>query len=381
MPNQILFLLIMAIIWAALYLVSRLINLGKYGLEMEPFLLAFKTTRLNNWLDRVAKSYGRALKLSANIGVLIAGGQAFYAVYFLSRNISYFIYQPAKAGPVIPFMPGLTVDPELLLYLLIPLMVVLLCHEVAHGVIARLEDVPVKSAGVFLAFMLFGAFVEPDEEVFKKSKGASKLRVLSAGTAMNFIVAILTFLLVTALLQGASGIVVYSVEEEGQAYALGLRKWDLVYGVNGKETRTLSELEDFLGTVKPGDTLNLNTSRGILALQVLDNRSLELGVTFFVQPYTPFRFIPFNHVQTVFTVSTLLIWTHALNLGMGVLNMLPLYTLDGEGYFTTMVEMVIHDERKRKYLRTLINAFAAFLLFANIALTIIQIGYFLRMQK
>ena len=85
----------------------------------------------------------------------------------------------------------------------IALFVTMVVHEFAHGILARVEGVRVKSMGIVaLLIAPIAAFVEPDEEELFGTKEkpplvskSARIRILSAGVISNFMVAIVAMAL------------------------------------------------------------------------------------------------------------------------------------------------------------------------------------------
>ncbi|MEM2908569.1 MAG: site-2 protease family protein [Candidatus Bilamarchaeaceae archaeon] len=100
-------------------------------------------------------------------------------------------------GVNLPFLEGL-----------LALVVILVVHEGAHAVLARMANVPINSSGiVLLGIIPVGAFVEPDEKVLSEITQKEQTRVYVAGSTANFITAIIFFVLFIAaalLLRGLS---------------------------------------------------------------------------------------------------------------------------------------------------------------------------------
>ncbi|MEM2906227.1 MAG: site-2 protease family protein [Candidatus Bathyarchaeia archaeon] len=388
-----------------MYAASKVLPFKKYGLEMNPLVLMFRTSRFNDWLDRAAKSYPKFWRAFSNVAIPVAGLHMVLAVYLLASNLWYFVQEPGGGGAVIPFVPGITVDLELVLYWLIPLGIVLVCHELAHGVIARREGITVKSSGLLFAFILWGAFVEPDEEELKRAPARSKLRVLAGGVQANIVVSLITLLLLVGVFQGAEaaipytasvyfgrglrplpptggeGIVIYGVNATGPASEAGLQRWDIIYAVNDTPIGSVPELEAFLKDVEPGDVLLLRTSRGDLSVQAARGQAYRIGASFFVQPYFPIRFWPYPDAEFSFTLFTVIAGTQALNLAVAIFNMLPLYPLDGGVFLATLTGQLLKSPKKERYLRIAVNLIAASIFFANIGFSLFYWGFFLTLRR
>jgi Zn-dependent protease len=71
----------------------------------------------------------------------------------------------------------------------------MITHEAAHGIASRLENIEIQSTGILMAFLLFGAFVEPDEDQLNRARLASKARVYGAGSLVNLLTAVLMIII------------------------------------------------------------------------------------------------------------------------------------------------------------------------------------------
>jgi len=81
-------------------------------------------------------------------------------------------------NPVIPLWYGI-----------IGLIVAMVVHELAHGVLSRVGEIPVRSLGLLFLVVPIGAFVEPDEERLSKVDRWRRARVFAVGPVSNIIVA------------------------------------------------------------------------------------------------------------------------------------------------------------------------------------------------
>lgn len=134
----------------------------------------------------------------------------------------------AHSAGVTPIVPGVTLPWDQLPYLAVAVVVSVVLHELMHGYAALRYGIPVKSVGVFsLLYVFSGAFVEPDEESFKKASTEAKVAVLASGVAANVVLAVAAMALgilgAWAGLQGA----VFGVT------ALGVNAGDRVLEIHG----------------------------------------------------------------------------------------------------------------------------------------------------
>ncbi|MEZ0319018.1 MAG: M50 family metallopeptidase [Pyrobaculum sp.] len=92
----------------------------------------------------------------------------------------------ARSAGVTPLIPGLTLPWDQLPYIAVAILASVALHEFMHAYAAIRYGIPVKYVGVFSFFyVVSGAFVEPDEEKFKKAGVEAKAAVLASGVAAN----------------------------------------------------------------------------------------------------------------------------------------------------------------------------------------------------
>ena len=78
----------------------------------------------------------------------------------------------------------------------IALAIVMVVHEGAHAVLARIAKVPILSSGIVLFGIIpVGAFVEPDEKKLSKVEESKQTRVLVAGATSNLFTSCAFFLM------------------------------------------------------------------------------------------------------------------------------------------------------------------------------------------
>jgi membrane-associated protease RseP (regulator of RpoE activity) len=245
----------------------------------------------------------------------------------------------------------------------------------AHGILAYLEQIPVKSSGLFLLPIAFGAFVELDDEVFKTAKLVSKLRILVVGSLTNLATGLVaTILLLSLFSASSSGILVMAVSMNGPADEAGIQPWTVIYRIDGVETRNLDELITFLRTLNPHVTITVETSMGIHRL-VTDVSSYNssrgrIGLLEYSE-YYPLR-IGEIHPQLTYHFLMLLNWVSLILINMAIFNMLPLYPFDGEALIASILKEKLGNASKS--LRIAINVVVFFLLAANIVLTFLKYG-------
>gem|GEM_PF-694766 len=204
----------------------------------------------------------------------IAGAVALYVVAFLVSAL-YFSPQSQQLvsnvrtiSPLANFLlPG--INPYLPLSVWLAIIVAVFIHEASHGIVARNVGMKVKAAGVvILGFLPIGAFVEVDDKELKQSKSRDSLRVLAAGSGINFVVGIACLLLLiltvstmTPAVKGAGiyGVVPDSPTLHSPAYVAGIQPGDFVTAINNSPVTDLSILRN--GSFHVGESINVTIWR------------------------------------------------------------------------------------------------------------------------
>lgn len=198
------------------------------------------------------------------------------ALYFLLDLVLIYL-SPAGAAvasdvrtisPLANFLlPG--INPYLPLSVWLAVIVAVVIHEAAHGIIARSLGIPIKSAGVLLlVFLPIGAFVEVDDKQLRDSRSRDSLRVLAAGSGINFIVGVACLLLliltVSSMVPAAQGAGIVSVLQptptlQSPAYGAGIKPGDIVTAINNSPITDLGVLHN--GSFYVGEAVNLTVWR------------------------------------------------------------------------------------------------------------------------
>lgn len=370
MFEDVVFLVSVLVAWAALYVVSRLTDLKRFGVRVEPLFLMKDSPRLRGLLDALSTKNKGMWVVLLHASVVISAGLMAYSLYFLINNIPRFFIRRGYPAAVVPLLPGITVRVYWLPYIIISALVAVLSHELAHGVAARIHRIPIKSAGVFVVFVLPGGFVEPDEEKFEESPLLKRLHVLSAGPSANLVVGALAMLLLTACFASPSGVFITEVARGGPAAAAGLGRWDIIYSVNGTRVRDAYSFYQCVGSASPGEKLLLETSRGEVVVTVC-NRSgrAYIGVSRYYT-YYPTRFGLWPQASIHLYLS--LYWIFILSLSAAIFNMLPLYPFDGERFLYYVVGALV--KRGGRWVRIALNAACLSIFALNVALSILRFG-------
>ncbi len=153
-----------------------------------------------------------------------------------------------------PFLP--------ITYGWLALIIGMVTHEAAHGVVARSFNLPVKSAGlIFFLILPIGAFVDVDENLLKSARARDSGRVLAAGAGVNFVLAFaslaVVLLLVGTMVPLVQGAYVAGVAQNSPASGAGVLGGDYVTKINGMQVTDLSVIR---ADYNPGQAINLTVS-------------------------------------------------------------------------------------------------------------------------
>jgi membrane-associated protease RseP (regulator of RpoE activity) len=366
------FLLGVGVFWTALFVLSRVVRLDKHGLEVKPFYFMYKSKALNKTLDRWAKKRRKLWLVLSNMSIALGTGLMAFSVYFLFNNLLRFLFPIGVAAPIVPVIPVLTIRLYWLPFFFFAASIVVLLHELAHGIIARLENIPVLSTGVFAFLVFFGAFVEPDEEKFEKTSVLAQLRMVSAGSSTNLIMALFVFLLMSGLFAPPAGVLINDVVPSGPVAAEGLQDWDVITAINGKRILTFSDFFNYIKDIGPNQTLTLTVLHAnasvktvTITTSITNTSGLEAIGVRYVYNYQPNRLgLDLRSGVNLFWT---LFWIYLLSLSLAVINMLPAYPLDGERLLYYPLTKLV--KKRKRELRWALSGFSWGLLVTNVVLS------------
>jgi len=370
MNAELTFLFMLVAFWVVMNVVGRILRLSRYGLEVHLAFLIYRSEGLKKLLLGVSRGRRQLWVILGNVGIALSVGLMVYSVYFLVNNLLRFIYPVGEAMPIFPVLPGVTIRVHWFPYLFTAVAIAVITHELAHGVFASAEGVPVKSTGFLILLVFFGGFVAPDEKAFRRVSTLSKLRILAAGSSTNLIIGLLAVLLLMGLFAPASGVLVYEMLRDGPAERAGLRCWDVIHTINGTAIFTVQDLGSYMANITPGEKLLLGTSRGdfLIITGEVDGRAI-IGFTQ-VMDYYPSR-LGLGRVADM-QLHIALRWISLVSISVAVFNMLPTYPCDGEKFLYHILEKTL--KRGLRELRVLINVLFWSLILMNMMLSFIKYG-------
>ena len=375
---------IIGVIWLVIYFIAQSIGverLQEKGVEAgTPLFFMWKTERLNAFLTRMGKKFPVVF---FNIGVVVCFGGMLFAFWIFGQNLINFFVQPAAAGGVVPIIPGITVTGLQLVYLLIALAIAILTHEFAHGLSSSRDDITIKSSGLLAFFILFGAFVEPDEEEFEhKVSARARMRMLAAGSYSNLIWAF--FFLAILLNFGAVASIAYNPPSGAYIYQLSpgspgaqaLNVGDVIIGLNNTEIDSWNDVGIFMVNATAGSQLTIHTLNGtatiILAPTAANSTKGYIGVygTDYWQPKAGWNLI--LTPMLIFHFQQIVFWCYLILISLALFNLLPVPMLDGDKLLSNGLSLYIKDEKKVRMIMWPIRIAAVLIVVLSIALSFIM---------
>jgi membrane-associated protease RseP (regulator of RpoE activity) len=359
----------------------------RFGVSGLPIYLLYRTTRLNNLIDRISAISPKAWRTIWNLGIVVGVGSIAYIFYELILNLLNLFFRSEQAvsiQPIVP-LPGLFVSFETFPYLVLALSIVVASHELSHGIASLADHVPLKSAGLFFAHIVMGGFVEPDEEKLNQAKNATKLRIFAAGSSTNIILGIFCIVLLSNFPATiapfynvvASGVQIGSVPENLPAYSSGLKADDVVTSINGTGISGIADLRSFMSRVSPGQVIVIGTQTGSYMVKTgvdQNNASRALigisGLTDLIvyDPKLPFLSSEFPNILLHAEY-----WLSVVLVSVALINMLPMYPFDGDKFLQTALNVL--GIRRTKEIRSALNGTAYALLILNVGLSLIRFGF------
>lgn len=335
--------LISFLVFVAVCLV--LIIRNRKNLEVKGIFILFKTKFLLHLIERVSK-YRRLIHILLWPTVILGFiGLVFTSGLLIKHTIDIFLGKTLVGGvaPVLPFkIPGIKVITPPFFFWIVSIAVLVIVHEVAHGVVAKYFKLRLKSAGVGLfALILPLAYVEPEEEDIQKAKLRKQLGVFAAGSFSNFLFGFLFLGLFSLTLFGfgavadnyftPNGALVGGVVNDSGAFKANLTAGDVITYVDGKQILGANEYLGHMKGVEIGDAVKIKTALGKeVEIVTQENEIGRASVGIYPLSNSYVMDTKTDIISAIFTfIARLFYWLYLFNLGVGAANLLPLPITDG----------------------------------------------------
>jgi membrane-associated protease RseP (regulator of RpoE activity) len=342
-------------------------------------LLIVRTKRFAPIFEKLG-SY-RSSRVFSWIALVLVPFVAAVALYLMINSLIGLLTMPAVGQVVRQLGPGSVlllpgINPLLpIVYGWIAIVIAIVIHEGAHGIVARNVDVKVKSSGLlFLLFIPIGAFVDVDEEQIKKVRSRKSLKIMAAGVGSNIILAAVCLLGVLLLVGSLTpiidnGVYINDVTAGFPAQTAGIMPKDVLVSIDNVRINSTTDLRAILENKTAGDIVNVTLDRGpswqyqfstsvnltesqnrtvmgILSSDLVTQARLDNYRTFSVDRLTMYLapptlaegLVPFSDAAAPFYSSPVpqwqilantLFWIWFVNFSLAIFNALPIYPLDG----------------------------------------------------
>jgi len=243
---------------------------------------------------------------------------------------------------------------------LVALVVLVVVHEFAHGVISQRFDIRIKSSGFafgsLIAPILPAAFVEPDEKQLKKAKWWKQIAVFGAGSTSNFIFGslflgcwIVMGLWLNSFVEFGS-IDFVSIDNESGLYDYNITSGRILE-LNGMSDS--EEMYIYMQNLSLDEELNLtiesdNVTQSVFINAIPGVKDSEKGrIGIYLD--TENLIVPVEGkevaVSVIDRVNSFLFWLWLLNIGIGIMNLLPLWITDGGQILRTLLLEKFKEKR------------------------------------
>lgn len=344
--------------WVIILGVTKALKLEKYGFEIKPYSLVYKNTQVQVALTKMLGRTRRGIRVFADVSVIAGFIMMGFGFWFLIDNVTKFFDRPEEFSELTVLIPGVTLtSSSAILYFLLSIPIVLVIHEGAHGIVATLEKIRIKTGGFAIFIAMFAGFVEPDDEEFNKAKKISKLRVIGAGATSNVIFAlVLGAILLTnpffaivvpepirsTFYETPQGVNILSIMPGGGAEKAGLQINDVITSING--ISVITPIDFAKVKLLPGEIAKVTVFR--------DGVSIDHQVEIMPSPDDPtkgligitrdnsisykpvYNFIEWKSPE----LSMFLLWLWMISFFIGIINMLPLPILDGGKFIHSIID-------------------------------------------
>ena len=357
-----------------IFLIVFLAALGAFlywdrkNVERQYILFYRRTQKGIDLIDRIAKKAPRFWNIYGWSGVvtgflsIIAGSALFiYSIGDMIRT------QSATNGPSL-LLPGLVESNQFqagvsfipVEYWVIGIGILMVVHEMSHGIVTRTEGFELNSVGWIVMGILPGAFVEPkgenmlpgdeanedpDTGMWEQGNWKQRLKVLGAGSFANYVTGAIFLLAAIGLMSTVSfqSDVQYTASPNFSAYDEGMRNGTLIQ-INGQNIENAAEVTSISQNLEINDTVNIWSSEGNFTVTATEGPSDGAHIGIRVGQYAIIKDQYSQYEGFLSWFISLLQTVALLNIFIGLFNMLPIKPLDGGLMFETVVSEYAEDK-------------------------------------
>jgi membrane-associated protease RseP (regulator of RpoE activity) len=279
MIEYVIALIVIIAYFVVVYALNKKGILAKHHFTQGMIFLMWRTEGGKKIIERLSK-YRRFWLVYAAVAKWICLGVAIFMMALLIWEATLVSQIPASQAPgpeMILGIPG--INPIIpIWYGIIGLIVAVVFHEFAHGILTRVGRMGIKSLGIVFLVIPLGAFVEPDEEAITKSDRKRRTSIYAVGPGTNIILALICAILFSSVMLSSvtpvrEGPVVVTVADNSIASMNDLQFGAQVVTVNGA---TVSNIYSWQNASAPNAGANVSLSYYFRGVQY--NSSMTSGV-------------------------------------------------------------------------------------------------------
>ncbi|MBI2040615.1 MAG: site-2 protease family protein [DPANN group archaeon] len=310
-----------------------------------------------NWNPKFWRWFGYISIPIGFIGMALIFGYLGFALWKI-------LITPATAPALSLVIPGVRIPGAVYVpfwYGIIALFTVITVHEGAHGIVSEAWKLKLQSAGVGMFAVLPLAFVEPPEDKLAKAKTRTQLGIFSAGVTANIIFALLVIGLTVGIGYAApahDGVLVTGSTPGLPSDEAGMKAGEVIISANGMPVKTINDFTAVMQKVKVGESIAVKTVANDYSIKTIANQRDKNKAYIGIQ----FRQ---NVPAWEWHIINLLYWIFTLNIGIGIINLLPLGPIDGGRMLSAALRKFIDEKRATKIFGA-VSMVSLFLLLANI---------------
>ncbi len=398
------------ILFLTIFVIVKRKKVAIQGILPVFYFVLYRTKIGLKFMKRVADRHNKLVKILGSIGVVVGFLGMVLIIWMIVGQFLFMIKDPSVPSgvqPVLPFnIKGAVYVP--FFHWISVLLLIVIVHEMSHGLLSNAYKVPVKSSG----FAIFGivlplfpaAFVEPDEKILVKKPAWQQLSVYAAGPFANILFALLTIgiiALVSSSLSHAT-LIDDGVEIRGfldsenypsSAKLAGLSDGEIIESIDGYDVTYIENLSTVMSDKHPGEIISLETNKQHYEFELGQNPKNEslpfMGVSIgqhvivnpvFKEKYGSFltgaalwlngdakghsggsikystdlppdTFWAFKIIYWLMggpTQRGFLFWLFQLNVGIGLINLLPLGPVDGGRMLQIVLKRLFPKKKGKK---------------------------------
>jgi len=238
MNGYLIALILLIAFYLGIFILYKTGLMERYKLSMMGPLLMWRTQKGKEVINRLSRK--RGWFTYAKISKIIVAAAMISMFFLLIWEATIVPSIPKENAPSPEMMLGIPgINRAIpLSYGILGLVVAIVFHEGAHGVLTRANNLKVKSLGILLMVVPLGAFVEPDEDELQSTTKKKRSDVFAVGPGTNIIVAIVVVIIFTGLMMPSvvpvhEGAVITDVMENGPAHHAGIDAGEEILQIGG----------------------------------------------------------------------------------------------------------------------------------------------------